>query len=60
MKREIWRTYNLGDKVDLVERLLDRGVLADPDRKITRNRQPSRCCVQGCGPQAHEIAKAAE
>ncbi len=48
MKREIWRTYNLGDKVDLVERLLDRGVLADPDRKITRNRQPGRCCAQGC------------
>lgn len=52
MKREIWRTYNLGDKVDLVERLLDRGVLADPDRKITRNRQPGRCCAQGCAEDA--------
>ncbi len=50
MKREIWRAYNLGDRVDLVERLLDRGVLADADRKITRNRQPGRCCAQGCAP----------
>jgi 4-hydroxybutyryl-CoA dehydratase/vinylacetyl-CoA-Delta-isomerase len=48
MKREIFRNYPLGDRVDLVERLLDRGVVADPARKITRNRQPGRCCVQGC------------
>ena len=52
MKREIFRNYPLGDKVDLVERLLDRGVLADPDRKITRNRQPGRCCPAGCAPEA--------
>jgi len=60
MKREIWRTYNLGDKVDLVERLLDRGVLADPERKITRNRQPGRCCAQGCAPDEGGLAEAAE
>ena len=53
MKREIWRHYPLGNKVDLVERLLDRGVLsgpgdADGSRAITRNRQPGRCCDQGC------------
>jgi 4-hydroxybutyryl-CoA dehydratase/vinylacetyl-CoA-Delta-isomerase len=48
MKTEIWRHYPLGDKVDLVERLLDRGVLADATRSITRNRQPGRCCVAGC------------
>jgi len=48
MKTEIWRNYPLGNKVDLVERLLDRGVLADATRKITRNRQPGRCCVAGC------------
>lgn len=51
MKQEIWRNYPVGDKVALVERLLDRGVLApDPasDRPILRNRQPGRCCDQGC------------
>lgn len=49
MKREILRHYPVGDRVDLVERLLDRGVLAeDPTRSITRNRQPGRCCAEGC------------
>jgi 4-hydroxybutyryl-CoA dehydratase/vinylacetyl-CoA-Delta-isomerase len=48
MKMEIWRNYPLGNKVDLVERLLDRGVLADATRRITRNRQPGRCCDTGC------------
>ena len=48
MKLEIYRNYPIGNKVDLVERLLDRGVLADETRKITRNRQPGRCCATGC------------
>ena len=48
MKQEIWRNYPLANKVDLVERLLERGVLAPPDRAITRNRQPGRCCDTGC------------
>ncbi len=48
MKREIWRHYPLGDQVALVERLLERGVLADQNRPITRRRQPSRCCALGC------------
>ncbi len=48
MKMEIWRNYPLGNKVDLVERLLERGVLNDEVRKITRNRQPGRCCIEGC------------
>jgi 4-hydroxybutyryl-CoA dehydratase/vinylacetyl-CoA-Delta-isomerase len=48
MKMEIYRNYPLGNKVDLVERLLDRGILADATRKITRNRQPGRCCATGC------------
>jgi 4-hydroxybutyryl-CoA dehydratase / vinylacetyl-CoA-Delta-isomerase len=48
MKMEIWRNYPLGNKVDLVERLLERGVLTDETRKITRNRQPGRCCDAGC------------
>ena len=45
---EIYRNYPIGNKVDLVERLLDRGILADATRKITRNRQPGRCCAAGC------------
>ncbi len=48
MKQEIWRNYPVGSKVELVERLLDRGVLNDPTRAITRNRQPGRCCDTGC------------
>jgi 4-hydroxybutyryl-CoA dehydratase / vinylacetyl-CoA-Delta-isomerase len=48
MQMEIWRNYPLGNKVDLVERLLERGILTDETRKITRNRQPGRCCVEGC------------
>lgn len=48
MKQEIWRNYPVGNKVRLVERLLERGVLADAGRAITRNRQPGRCCDHGC------------
>ena len=48
MKMEIWRNYPLGNKVELVERLLERGALADGSRAITRNRQPGRCCAEGC------------
>jgi 4-hydroxybutyryl-CoA dehydratase/vinylacetyl-CoA-Delta-isomerase len=52
MKQEIWRHYPVGSKVELVERLLGRGVLAttegDAPRAITQNRQPGRCCDQGC------------
>ena len=48
LKQEIWRNYPLGNKVDLVERLLERGVLHDETRKITRNRQPGKCCDTGC------------
>ena len=48
MKQEIWRRYPLGSKVELVERLLERGVLTDDSRSITRNKQPGRCCDTGC------------
>jgi len=48
MKKEIWRHYPVGSKVELVERLLDRGVLHDETRAITQNRQPGRCCDTGC------------
>ena len=54
------RNYPVGNKVDLVERLLDRGVAAPGTdtgtpaagvaaaRPITRNRQPGQCCDTGC------------
>ena len=48
MKQEIWRHYPVGSKVELVERLLERGVVHDPARAITQNRQPGRCCDMGC------------
>jgi 4-hydroxybutyryl-CoA dehydratase/vinylacetyl-CoA-Delta-isomerase len=48
MKQEIWRNYPVGNKVELVERLLERGLVNDPARPITRNRQPGRCCDSGC------------
>ena len=48
MKKEIWRNYPVGNKVELVERLLERGVLAEPGRKIASKRQPGRCCDSGC------------
>jgi 4-hydroxybutyryl-CoA dehydratase/vinylacetyl-CoA-Delta-isomerase len=50
MKQEIWRNYPVGNKVELVERLLERNVLADPGRKIAGNRQPGKCCDAGCTP----------
>lgn len=57
MKQEIYRNYPLGSKVELVERILERGIAADgapaaaphdPTRPITRNRQPGKCCDTGC------------
>ena len=48
MKQEIWRNYPVGSKVDLVERLLERGLSDDPARPITRNRQAGKCCDMGC------------
>jgi len=50
MKQEIYRNYPVGSKVELVERLLNRGVLNDPDRAITANKQPGKCCDTGCIP----------
>jgi 4-hydroxybutyryl-CoA dehydratase/vinylacetyl-CoA-Delta-isomerase len=57
-KQEIWRHYPLGSKVELVERLLERGVLHDPSRAITANRQPGRCCDQGCSAPGQAITVA--
>jgi 4-hydroxybutyryl-CoA dehydratase / vinylacetyl-CoA-Delta-isomerase len=45
MKREIWRNYPVMEKVDLVEKLLDRGIL-DEGRRVSK--QPGRCCATGC------------
>jgi 4-hydroxybutyryl-CoA dehydratase / vinylacetyl-CoA-Delta-isomerase len=45
MKREIWRNYPMVEKVELVENLLDRGVL-DEGRRVSK--QPGRCCATGC------------
>ncbi|WP_290651954.1 4-hydroxyphenylacetate 3-hydroxylase N-terminal domain-containing protein [Aquisalimonas sp.] len=50
MTQEIYRHYPVGNKVELVERLMERGVAHDPNRPITANRQPGRCCAQGCTP----------
>ncbi len=54
MKREIWRQYPVADQVALIERLLERGVLADQTRPMSRRRQPGRCCALGC--EAPEIS----
>ena len=45
----------VGSKVELVERLLERGVLHDETRAITRNRQPGRCCDTGCTPPGQAV-----
>ncbi len=55
MKREIWRNYPVGEKREIVERLLDRGILDTGDRV---SKQPGRCCVTGC--EVPELPKAAE
>lgn len=48
MKQEIYRNYPIGNKVELVERLMERGIVDDPRRPITANRQPGKCCSTGC------------
>jgi 4-hydroxybutyryl-CoA dehydratase / vinylacetyl-CoA-Delta-isomerase len=45
MKREIWRNYPVMEKAELVEKLLDRGML-DEGRRVSK--QPGRCCATGC------------
>jgi 4-hydroxybutyryl-CoA dehydratase/vinylacetyl-CoA-Delta-isomerase len=45
MKREIWRNYPVSEKVELVESLLDRGVV-EGGRRVSK--QPGRCCATGC------------
>ena len=43
------------EKVELVERLLDRGVL-DEGQRVSK--QPGRCCVTGC--EVPSLPEAAE
>jgi len=45
MKREIWRNYPVLEKAELVQNLLDRGVLSGGE---SASRQPGRCCATGC------------
>lgn len=45
MKREIWRNYPVLEKAELVQNLLDRGVLAGGQ---SASKQPGRCCATGC------------
>ncbi len=46
MKREIWRNYPVPERKDLVSRLLDRGLLAAANLRVSK--QPGRCCAEGC------------
>jgi 4-hydroxybutyryl-CoA dehydratase / vinylacetyl-CoA-Delta-isomerase len=55
MKREIWRNYPVMEKVELVEGLLDRGVL---DKGQRLSKQPGRCCATGC--EVPKLPEAAE
>lgn len=60
MKREIWREYPVADQVALVERLLERGVLAsDPAQPMRRRRQPAQCCALGCEATENLLPQAA-
>lgn len=57
MRMEIFRNYPIPDKVALVERLLDRGVLDAAQKKA--DDQPGRCCDTGCQPPDASPAKGA-
>lgn len=45
MKREIWRNYPVAEKSELVQRLLDRGIL---NRGQAPEGQAGACCEKGC------------
>ena len=47
MKREIWRNYPVAEKTQLIETLLERGVLAEGGGS---GKQPGKCCATGCRP----------
>ncbi len=54
MKREIWRNYPLSEKIELVQRILERGIAGN---RPATSRQPGKCCATGC--QAPETAPTA-
>ncbi len=45
MKREIYRRYPVYERTQMVEKLIERGVLADAAPKSA---QPGQCCDDGC------------
>ena len=49
MKREIWRNYPVGEKTQLIETLMERGVLAEGSAPSAA-KQPGKCCATGCRP----------
>ena len=56
MTKEIYRSYPIEDRVALIQRLLDRDLLAAGPALPTRNRQPGRCCPVGCQvPEHHRL-----
>lgn len=60
LRREIYRYYPLQERRELVERLLDRGILDTGGRKAA-GRQPGRCCPVGCQvPQTPQLKGCAE
>ncbi|MSP51637.1 MAG: 4-hydroxyphenylacetate 3-hydroxylase [Alphaproteobacteria bacterium] len=48
MGLEIFRNYPIQDKVELVEKLLDRGVLSAEKGAVVGEKQPGKCCPTGC------------
>jgi 4-hydroxybutyryl-CoA dehydratase/vinylacetyl-CoA-Delta-isomerase len=51
MKREIWRNYPVYEKRQLIEKLLERGVV-DTGEPVSS--QPGRCCAAGCAGTVHQ------
>ena len=47
MKREIWRHYPVAEKTQLIDALLERGLVAGDGKP---GAQPGRCCATGCRP----------
>jgi 4-hydroxybutyryl-CoA dehydratase/vinylacetyl-CoA-Delta-isomerase len=54
MKREIHRRYPIAERQELVQRLMERGVLNDAS--ASAGNQPGQCCDTGCeAPPAPEV-----
>jgi 4-hydroxybutyryl-CoA dehydratase / vinylacetyl-CoA-Delta-isomerase len=57
MKGEIHKRYPIHEKRELVERLLDRGVLARDGVPVSDAAQPGQCCDTGCTPPDVDAAQ---